>query len=410
MVVTILLLTLWPLPEQAYRASLSPVTCLVCGDQGLQDVFQNILMLLPLGVFLGLAGIGPARAGLVGFALSFLVEALQYTVVTGRDASLSDVVTNTAGTVLGAMLAPHLPVLLRPSRPAAARLAIAMVLLWSAAWMFGAWALEGHIGAGNWRGRFPGDMPDAPALSGTAVQATVDGAALGAVPVSLPPEVEQRFARDTFDLRVVIEPAAPVAPRENVVTLIDVAPDNRGNNSLVLMLNRVGPRALLSYRINASSVRLRTPSFSFGPAFGVPEGHRATLQVGRARGILRGVADRDGQPLNTEYRIAPELLWSVLVPRTPHPGAEWRVEPFLWAAALLAIAGYWAGKSRSRGAFLITFAWVIAVQAVTPRFFPVAEQSLLGWAMLLGGIMLGVLAGRQTQKGPHPKMRAFQRA
>ena len=49
MVVAILLATLWPLPEQAYRASLSPVACLVCGDQGMQDVIQNVLMLLPLG-------------------------------------------------------------------------------------------------------------------------------------------------------------------------------------------------------------------------------------------------------------------------------------------------------------------------------------------------------------------------
>ena len=34
--VLILCLTLWPLPEFTYRASLSPVYCLVCGDQGLQ--------------------------------------------------------------------------------------------------------------------------------------------------------------------------------------------------------------------------------------------------------------------------------------------------------------------------------------------------------------------------------------
>ena len=218
MVVAVLFLTLWPLPEQAYRSSLSPVTCLVCGDQGVQDVIQNIIMLLPLGLALGLAGVRPRMAALGAFGLAVLVESLQYTVITGRDASLSDVITNTAGAALGAAIAPHLPTLLRPGRRAAATLGITATALWAAAWLFGAWALQGNIGAGHWRGRFPGDMPDAPALNGEATRASISGAPIGLVPVSLPAEVEQGFARDSFTLRVEAKPGPPIAWRENVVT------------------------------------------------------------------------------------------------------------------------------------------------------------------------------------------------
>ena len=393
-VVAILLLTLWPLPEQSYQASLSPVSCLVCGSQGTQDVIQNVLMFLPLGLFLGLAGVRPGRAALAGFALSLLVESLQYTVVAGRDATLSDVITNTLGAALGAALAPYLPTLLRPGRHAAGRLAFAAVLLWAGAWAFGAWAMEGNPGAGNWRGRFPNDLPDAPALNGDAVQASISGAPLGLAPARLPVEVEQGFARDSFTLRLEVRPGPPIAWRENVVTIIDFREDGGGaNNSLVMTLNRVRPRALLTFRINAARARLRTPSFNLGPAFDVPPGRDVTLEVSRARGALHSVTHRGGQTLTTEYRIGPELLWAVVAPRTPQPGFAWILEAFLWATAALFVAGYWTGRSGSRGIALLAVFLAVLVQAATPRLFAVAEQSPLGWAMLLGGLLIGAAIG-----------------
>ncbi len=396
----ILLLTLWPLPEQAYRASLSPVSCLVCGDQGMQDVIQNIILFLPLGLALGLAGVRPRWAALSGFALSFLVELLQYTVVTGRDASLSDVLTNTTGAALGAMLAPHLPTLLRPERRAAARLAVGMACLWALAWVFGAWALEGNLGAGHWRGRFPNDLPDAPPVSGDAISASLDGVPITLAPVALPVEVEQQFARDSFLLRVALRPGPPRAPRENVVTVIDVAQEGTyANNSLVLILNRVGPRAFIGYRINAARVLLRTPSFNLGPAFDVAPGALASIEVARARGELR--ADANGAAV-ARYRIGPELLWSVLVPRTPRPGLAWILETFLWAAVCLGVAGHWAGRSRSATSIAVVCILALSIQAATPRFLAVAPQSLLGWALLLSAVLLGVATGWGTQKGPHP--------
>lgn len=404
LVVAILLLTLWPLPEQSYRASLSHVTCLVCGDQGAQDVIQNIIMLLPLGLALGLAGAGPGRAALAGFGLSLFVEVLQYSVVSGRDASLSDVVTNTAGAALGAALAPHLSTFLRPGRRAAARLGLATTALWAGLWLFGAWAMEGNVGAGHWRGRFPGDLPDAPALSGDAVEASIDDAPLGLTPASLPRNVEERFARDSFTLLLAVRPGSPIAWRENVITIIDVDETRAGeNNQLVLTLNRVRPRALLSFRVNASRVRLRTPSFNLGPAFDVPPGGAVSLEVTRARGTLRATADRGGEVLTTWYRIGPELLWAILAPRTPHPGFEWIIETFLWPAVLLAIAGYWCGRSRYRGTLLLALALAMLGQAVTPRLFAVADQSALGWAMLLGGLILGFLTGRVNRATHDPR-------
>ncbi|MCK6550167.1 VanZ family protein, partial [Myxococcota bacterium] len=75
------------------------------------DLVQNVVLFLPFGFF-GALGLTRARratvlggatiVGLLGLALSVIVEALQ-TMSAERTSSTSDVVTNTAGAVLGAI-------------------------------------------------------------------------------------------------------------------------------------------------------------------------------------------------------------------------------------------------------------------------------------------------------------------
>src|SRR5512134_1972273 len=268
MAMLVMLLTLWPLPEQSYRSSLSPLTCLVCGDQGVQDVIQNILMLIPFGLALGLTGMRASRALLLGFLLALTVESLQYWVVTGRDASLSDLLTNTLGTWIGAHLAHWLPAMLHPGVRASRRLAWGTSALWAGLWSLGAWLIGNDPGAGAWRGRVANDFPDIPPLSGEVRSVSVSGAPLEAVPRALPASVEEEFARDRFALDALVRPADPVARRENIMTVID----DRGLgpnylNHVVLVMNRTRQWATVLFRMNTARLRLRTPVFAFGPVF-----------------------------------------------------------------------------------------------------------------------------------------------
>ncbi|HMN08411.1 MAG TPA: VanZ family protein [Gemmatimonadaceae bacterium] len=84
-----------------------PVLCLVCGELGGVDVVLNVALFVPLGIALVAAGMTWRRAALVAAALSFGIEAMQYALITGRDASLSDLLTNTTGGTLGALFAAH---------------------------------------------------------------------------------------------------------------------------------------------------------------------------------------------------------------------------------------------------------------------------------------------------------------
>jgi len=81
------------------------LTPLVGAEPG--DLLDNVLLFLPLGVFLALiARVRPApRVTLIGFGLSLMIEATQLvldvTVSTGRVADVNDLLGNTVGAAVG---------------------------------------------------------------------------------------------------------------------------------------------------------------------------------------------------------------------------------------------------------------------------------------------------------------------
>ncbi len=97
------LLTLFPTPRGRPRPP-DPLVCIFCGDFGGVDFLLNILLFVPLGLGLALAGFSWRRAVLLAGLLSFGVELLQMKIIVGRDASLGDVMTNTTGGGVGALL------------------------------------------------------------------------------------------------------------------------------------------------------------------------------------------------------------------------------------------------------------------------------------------------------------------
>ena len=106
---------------------------LTSGDAALAELIENLLLFIPLGASLVLAGVRLSRAIAIGAALSFSVEFLQQW-IPGRDPSTGDIITNTTSTAIGAALvvfAPHW--LMVPPRRAAwhalANAALA-VLVW----------------------------------------------------------------------------------------------------------------------------------------------------------------------------------------------------------------------------------------------------------------------------------------
>src|SRR3954463_9061304 len=98
----ILAATLRPEPDQTRAAEATPLWCLVCGDHGGVDVINNIMLFIPFTVGLRLGGVPRTTVLLVGRAGSLAIELLQFWVISGRYSSLTDVMTNSLGTAVGA--------------------------------------------------------------------------------------------------------------------------------------------------------------------------------------------------------------------------------------------------------------------------------------------------------------------
>jgi VanZ like family len=95
------------------------------------DALLNILLFIPLGVALGLARQPRDRTVRIALLTTVTVELLQGLVIPGRQASIGDVLTNTAGGWLGHAMVPALTAAWRADRRLATRLATG----WAATWL-----------------------------------------------------------------------------------------------------------------------------------------------------------------------------------------------------------------------------------------------------------------------------------
>jgi len=113
--VGIAIATLTPMRDVRGVARLTSLTCLICGERGGADLVLNLLLFLPLAIGLRLSGQSWLRTVLVAAAVSFTVELLQLRVVPGRDASLSDLLSNSTSGAIGATIGAVLPRALAPT-------------------------------------------------------------------------------------------------------------------------------------------------------------------------------------------------------------------------------------------------------------------------------------------------------
>jgi len=73
------------------------------GDAALAELIQNLILFIPLGICLTLAGVRPRYVVLIGALLSFGVEFAQRS-IPGRDPSFGDIFSNTVSTAIGTLL------------------------------------------------------------------------------------------------------------------------------------------------------------------------------------------------------------------------------------------------------------------------------------------------------------------
>lgn len=386
----VLVLTLWPAPEEAKRSQLTPVWCLVCGSIGMQDVLQNLLMLMPFGIGLGLLGWRPARALIVGLALALTVEVLQFTVIPGRDASLSDVVTNTLGTALGALVVSRIDWLLHPPPRDAARLAMATLGAWAALWVAAGWLLGASPGPEPWRAVLRPELIDAPPYEGEIVSAALSGVALHEGGQEVPSRVVEAYARDSIAFAASVRTGPPSRERRGLLEV-------RDSDSLVqVAVAERGGALRFAMRTRSSRLLLRPISLRMPRATAQPEGTSLTLAVRREAGAIV-VEPRMPGERQVRLHIGPHWLATLLLPAEVWAGPSWEAFAYLWVVGLLLPVGWWVAHSAPSSRLTLAFAAfavVIGGLRAVPPLFRLSHTSAVGWLMACGALVLGLLLGR----------------
>ena len=333
-------LTLVPHPEQADLAALTPWTCLACGELGGVDVILNILLFLPLGAALHRSGLHIRHTVAVGAIASGAVELLQATVIAGRDASLSDLLTNTAGAAAGAWLSLAWPVLAHPSPRVASRLAAGALLSWAGLMAFGAWAYRPAPLAGPLVTAWAPSRPGLARFGGRVL----DGPAPGE-PIA--DSVVTALAARRLTLTAVIVPG-PATERH--APILDVT-DPTGRP--LLGLGRDGDDLVFTVWTRASAFRLRGARVRLAGAF-ARHGHAGDGAAEEAVTITAGLqgstiwVERGGRVVRrAERRLGADQGWRLIAPFDGPIGPRLAaLVTVIWVGAPLTLAGYWLMRRR----------------------------------------------------------------
>jgi hypothetical protein len=379
----ILVATLTPSDDPRSAAFLTPLLCLICGRQGGADVVANLLLFLPFATGLRLAGWSWRRSVAAAASVSFTVELLQYLVITGRDASLSDVLTNTASGAMGATLGGVLPALMAPSPARASRLLIGALAAPLALLAGSAWLLVSDMPRGRLMSRWAHVAPGIDVFDGRVQTVQLNGRVM---PANGPPPDARRLraevAAGRIDLAADVTSGAPVAIASWIYMF-------RVPSGGAVTLSQLRRRAVFAVPARALRLNFFPPTVTLADAFpaepGVPVALRA---VERGRDLVLR-SSYGGRTRSIALGITPAYGWILISPFQFGGGTE-RWMTALCLALLYLPAGYWAASVGRpvRAAAGLAAGIALALLALPPAA-ALASAPWTEWLGALAGAGLG---------------------
>ena len=366
-------------------------------------------MFVPLGLALmfWLGRRVPVTA--VAVLTTLVIELLQINVISGRDASLSDIVANTLGAWIGMELVTRRRALTHPPPPAAAGLALAWSLVVSAILVVTSWGLGPDASELLWIQWTPPRPPHEP-FTGRLLSFDVDGIDLpsGYSPVRL--GLDEHLGRETWTSTAVID-ARGLSPKRSIIArIVDV-------NSVVLSVDQAGWGLVCDYRTRSAALRVRSPRVLLADGLRPPPSGNPLVRLVCARrgGHLDVQVASDVGSRAYSLALSPSLGWVLLSPFDLVFDDRYVPISMLWLIALFLPAGYWLHRARHRasagstgdrvtvrrhdrllgGSALaaVVLALVVGLD-LAPRALAVAPAGWWEWAAGLGGVACGAFLHR----------------
>ena len=382
-------MTLVPHPEMADEVRKLSHTCLVCGELGGQDFLLNIILFVPLGIGLGLTGISRLVALSTVVLTTAAVESLQYTVIIGRHASLSDLVSNSIGGWLGITLASRWRAFVLPGRRAARWQAGLAMVGWLAIEMGSGLLLSVSVPPATyfsaWAPEFP-ELPGFEQFRGSVLGASVDEIAIPPARLTNSSALRERLEAGQFTLQVR---ATPGAPSSILAPLVRV---RYGGQTEVLLLAQLGTDFVYRVRTHSADLRLLNPTLHL--VVSQPLADMFQVRAGRDLGRMFIEVSSNEREYRRDLAISPSWGWSFLIPFDYSFGPEVHFLTGLWIAGLLLPVAYWAqraadgrrGKWQAAGALV---ALVILGLGACPQIAGLPPVHWSEWLAAAAGAAVG---------------------
>jgi len=380
----IALLTLIPDPGGAREAAATPLYCVVCGSLGGVDVLLNLMLFVPLGIGLGLAGFSWRRALVVAGLLSFSIELLQLTVIAGRDASLGDIITNTTGGAFGALAGPHWRRVLLPARRSARRLALAYATLLCGIWLVTAWSLGLRLPtSAPWYGQWAPDLGNYKPFLGRVL-----GLKAGEMPLPPGRAPDQERLRDAVAARPTMAFKAVLGPMPARLAPVGAIHDEWQRQVILIGQDRND----LAFRVSlkGSGLKLRVPTVNLRNGMAGQPGDT----VYASGGLRDGAFELESQ-VGTTHRsrrlpLTASWGWSLVLPWDSVLGEEARGLTALWIVGLLALLAHWSFLA-GRAATTIPVVTAAILLWAIPNLAGFEHVHWSEWAAAAAGIGLGAV-------------------
>jgi hypothetical protein len=387
-------LTLTPQPDQVVASGRTSMICLWCGDLGTIDVVLNLLLFVPLGAGLALVGVRPGLA-VAGMALlSLAVETAQLTLIVGRDASLSDLLTNSAGGAAGVLLARSWRGWILCGPAEARRLALAAGIAWLLVAVLSCVALRPAPTTLLYYGQLAPELGGFALYRGEVVAATVSGLPVVEGPLRGSDRTQADLERGSFRFSARTRTGTAPLGLAPVVRLADQ------EYAEIALLGQDGDALVFRVRLAAARLGLRVPGARLAAVF--PSGERAQGSTRDLEGDFDGHSLRvravDGG-ITREWRVAfgPHLGWALWLPVRFELRAGTIVLDVLWVAAWFGLGGWWLGRwPVRRPANRLGFVAVVAAMSLclVPLLFGFPVSPLHAWI----GAVIGAAAGLRLSR------------
>ncbi len=386
----ILLATLWPFPGHEPEGFIS---CIACGEHATSDVLLNIILFVPLGAAVALHVRSLSRCALSAALLSATIELAQL-YIPGRDSSLGDVLSNTLGGTLGALVTRTAVLWLLPSAVRAARLSRTAALAAAAAcWATGI-LLTPTFPDAPYYGQWTPSLAHLELYRGRVLDATLSG-----LPVTPGPIPDSRLVRDRlaaaqgFALRV----RAVAGPRTPALAALFAIYDDHEREIVLLGPDR--DDLVLRFRALATELRFDQPDIRLVSAL-QHVGAGDTLDITVTRGGARQEGDygiaRNGRS-TSGLGCAVGCGWALLMYPEVFPPWLRVLLGAVWVGGLFAPVGFWM---RTRGDALFAAAALATGLAGAPVFTPLVATPALEWV----AAALGMLAGAAVRIVVAPRL------